>query len=134
MESLKDLKQGTAYVLTYTQPLYIRAEHRYLPDNFRYTEPEVRNVRYGGLVNEPSICTICGKRACVVGKFLDTDTFEEFTISRGCLKHPSTRLWVAGTKREVIDKWYQKRELEDGAERGDKLAKLALAFRDMEDE
>ena len=133
MNDLKNLIKGGAYILTYTQPMYDKSNHRYLPDNFRYTEPEVRNVRFGGFVSEPYVCAVCGRTATNVGRFLDVDSFEEFAISRGCLAHPSTVLWGAGTPKDKIAAWYSSRELQDGVDRGDTLAKLALFFRDLED-
>lgn len=122
------IERNTTYWLSYTQPMYVKSEKSYLPDNFRYVEPDIRRVRFGGLVKEPARCVICGRMSKQTYKFLDLDTFQEFNMSRHCFNHPSTKLWPESVTKEQIGKWYDRRDIETS---NDPLARMVLFLEGM---
>lgn len=130
----KNLRAGEHYILTYTQPMYDKTEHRYLPDNFRFVEPELRKVAYGGICKDRRYCAVCGRSGAESHMFLDLETFKELFISRHCLAHDSTQIWPEDTADKVIEGWYAKENLRRGAEAGDPLAGAAVMFGALDDD
>ncbi len=132
--SKKNIEKGVSMLLTYTQPMYDKKEQKYLPDNFRFVEPDIVEVFYGGREPEPRYCRICGRKAKDCSIFLRASDLKEIFISRHCLQHDSTRLWSINTPTEEIKTWYDRESLERGAKAGDPLAGLALALEELENE
>lgn len=129
----KDRMVGNHYKLTYTKPIYDRKEQRYLPDNFRFVEPTIRLVSYGGKMpaDQPRYCAICGRRGSTY-MFLDLETFQEFFVSQHCLTHAATRMWDEDTPDYEIIRWYEREDIERRAQAGDGLAGLTLALEELE--
>lgn len=130
----KDLAAGEHYVLTYTRPMYDKSERRYLPDNFRFVDPEIRSVAYGGRCPDRRYCAVCGRQGKDSHMFLDLETFRELFISPHCLAHDSTRLWRDGTDTHDIEQWYGRESLKRGYEAGDPLAGAAVMFGALDDD
>lgn len=128
------LNQGQTYIVTYTHPMYVKYEQRYLPDNFRFVDPEIMRGIYGGRVRNgvSCRCEICGRLSKDHYDFWDVERQCEVFFSPKCMEHESTRVWGQSTDPQRIQDWYQRRSLEDGAKRGDPLAGLALALEEME--
>lgn len=126
--------KGRRYRLTFTRPMYLKDEKTYLPDNFRFIDPESMTVAYGGRVYDGPVCRclICGRPGKSYHEFYDLDGGREVYVSPHCLEHPSTRLWRADVPTKEIEDWYSRRNLLDGAARGDPIAGLALALEEME--
>lgn len=122
-----ELKPKISYKMSYTSPLYIRNERKYLSDNLRFVDPIIRTVRYGGNIRgERHKCEICGRYASAIVRFLDMDTLTEFYVTDHCLKHPSTKIWPDKTTNEDITAWYEREDLKQSARNGDALARFAL--------
>lgn len=129
-------ERGGKYILSLSHPMYDKHDQKYLPDNFRFCEPDVYPVIYGGRTGRDvrRHCTICGRLGTNQHQFLNLDTGRELFISEHCMAHDSTVLWSEDTPREYIDKWYTEEQLQRDARGGDGLAGLALALRDLEEE
>lgn len=128
---------GGQYTLTFTSPAYDRHEKRYLPDNFRFVDPNFIKVTYGGCspVDCSARCIVCNRK--ITGKahaFLNMESFQECFISIHCLEHDSTMLWDPEVSSEKIEKWYSEEALKRDADAGDPLARFVIAIRDLEDE
>lgn len=129
---------GGQYTLTFTSPTYDRHEKKYLPDNFRFVDPNFMKVTYGGCSSLECCearCLICGRK--IAGKahqFLDMEKFREVFISLHCLDHDSTMLWDPSVPSEKIEKWYTEEALKRDADAGDPLAGFVIAMRDLEEE
>ncbi len=121
-------------LLSFTKPMYDKTEHRYLPDNFRFVDPHIVRVYYGGREPEPRYCMICGRKSKDCSIFIRESDLKEHYISKHCLRHDSTRLWSFDTEPGAIDEWYDRECLERGAEAGDSLARLTLALEEMENQ
>ena len=128
----KKREVGGHYVMAYTRPVYDRSAKQYLPDNFRFTDPIIRRVSYGGLFKDAKrFCAICGRKGQCYS-FLDLDTFREFYVSQHCLMHDSTTLWAEDTSEDTIKQWYEREDITRRAAGGDPLAGLTLALEDLE--
>lgn len=127
------LEIGRAYRLSFTHPLYNPGERRYLPDSFRFTEPDVVDAVYGGRCKERYKCAVCGRWGGEFRQFLNISDGSELFLSNHCFAHDSTRVWPSGTEEGTIEKWYREESLRRDAENGDGLANLVLALRDLED-
>lgn len=131
----KSIEVGGHYVLTYTRPMYDKTEHRYLPDNFRFTEPYVRKVAYGGICKDGQrYCAVCGRKGNGSYMFLDLESFQEFFISRHCLLHDSTQIWPIESTDKDVEAWYARENLRRGAEAGDPIAGAAVIFGALDDD
>lgn len=134
---MKDkLEIGQEYILTFTHPMYDKHEQKYLPDNFRFVDPDIVTVFYGGHAGKDvsRYCAVCGRKGANPHQFLDIETGKELFISDHCLAHDSTQQWRTGTKKETIEEWYREECLRRDAEGGDSMAGLVLALRDLEDD
>lgn len=128
------LEQGKAYVLTYTRPIYDRQNKRYLPDNFRFVDPNIVPVFYGGRCAEPRYCAICGRRGVNSRIFVRMADFKEIFVSDHCYRHDSTMIWPEGTSESLIAERYHREDIERRAKAGDKMAGLVLALEEMEED
>lgn len=126
------LEKGKAYILTYTRPMYIPSEKKYLPDNFRFIEPHIVPVFFGGRCKESRYCAVCGRRGVNSRVFVRKDDFKEIYVSDHCYKHDSTQIWAEDTPESHIEEWYKREDLERAARAGDPIAGLAKAFEEME--
>lgn len=132
--SSEKLEKGRAYILTYTRPMYDKHEKKYLPDNFRFTDPHVVPVFFGGRCAESRYCAVCGRKGVNSRIFVRKDDFKEIYVSEHCFKHDSTQIWAEDTPESHIAQWYERESLERGARAGDPLASLAIALEEMESE
>ena len=131
---IKGMEKGHTYKLAYTKPMYDRHEHHYLPDNFRFCDPDIRRVSFGGRFDGGSrYCAVCGRKGEGSYQFLDLDSFKEFYLSDHCLRHESTTVWSDTESDDVIKRWYAREDIERRAKGGDPLAGLTLALEDWED-
>lgn len=128
------LNVGQLYIVTFTHPMYVKSEQRYLPDNFRFVDPDMLRGIYGGRVRNgpPCRCEVCGRDSKDYYEFWDVENEKEVYISPKCMEHESSRVWGQSTDPKRIQEWYDRKSLEDGARRGDPLAGLALALEEME--
>lgn len=134
MSNTKHPIQGDSYTLTYTQPMYDKDRKSYLPDNFRFVEPNILHVIYGGRAGKgiSRYCAVCGRKGDNPHQFLDLDSGKEVFFSEHCLNHESTQLWKSDYPEEKIKKWYSEEELQRSYRSGDPLAGLVVALRDMD--
>lgn len=128
------LEKGKAYILTYTRPMYDKSEKKYLPDNFRFVEPHIVPVFFGGRCKEPRYCAVCGRRGVNSRVFVRKDDFKEIFLSDHCFRHDSTQIWAEDTPEARINEWYDRENLERGARAGDPIAGLAMALEEWESE
>ena len=134
MADIKRIHAGEHYMLAFTQPKYDKYKQQYLPDNFRFVDPEIVHVAYGGKTGKEDpaqCCRICGRKGTTQHMFLNLDTFDEFFISIHCLAHCSTTVWPEDKPRQKIKEWYEREDLIRNAKAGDPLAGLAIAFEEM---
>lgn len=127
-----DLKIGQVYKISFTHPRWDGECGRFLPDTYRFVDPEIVTAVYGGRCRERHRCCVClryGGRFC---QFLDLGSGEELFISEHCLSHDSTQVWDRDTEDATIEKVYDDVSLRLGAEDGDGLAGFALALRRLE--
>lgn len=132
--SSERLERGKGYILTYTNPMYDKHEKKYLPDNFRFTDPHVVPVFFGGRCAEPRYCVVCGRRGVNSRVFVRQTDFKEIYVSDHCFRHDSTMIWPEGTSESMIKERYDRENLERGAKSGDPIAGLALALEELEGE
>lgn len=128
------LEKGKAYILTYTRPIYDKSEKKYLPDNFRFVEPNIVPVFFGGRCAESRYCAVCGRRGVNSRVFVRKDDFKEIYVSDHCFRHDSTQIWAEDTAEASINEWYKREDIERRAAGGDSLAGLTLALEQMEEE
>lgn len=127
------LEVGKLIKLSFTHPVYDPNKKSYLPDNFRFIDPEIHEVFYGGRCKGTRHkCRICGRLGSTFFQFLDIETGNEIYLSEHCLMHDSTRAWDNSTDKD-IKKWYAKEDLERRAEAGDSLAGIVATFSSQED-
>ena len=128
------LEQGKAYILTFTKPMYDRQAHRYLPDTFRFVDPNIVHVFYGGRCEEPRYCAVCGRRGKNSRVFVRQEDLKEIFISDHCFNHESTMIWPEGTSESTIIERYKREDIERRAAAGDSMAGFALALEQLEGE
>lgn len=128
------LEQGTEYVLSYTRPMYDRHEKRYLPDTFRFVDPTIYHVFYGGRCKESRYCAVCGRRGKNYRIFVRKSDFQEIFISDHCFNHDSTMMWPERTPAYTIIERYKREDIERRAAAGDSMASFALALEQLEGE
>lgn len=131
--TIKGMDKGQTYTLAYTKPLYDKYEKKYLPDNFRFVDPHIRRVSFGGKFDGGArYCAVCGRRGQCY-QFLDLDSFQEFYLSEHCLRHDSTTVWRPDEDEQHILSWYAREDVTRRAAGGDPMAGLVLALEDLED-
>lgn len=120
------LEQGQQYMLSFTKPIYDRERKRYLPDRFRFTDPHVERVFYGGRCEASRYCVVCGRKGTNSRIFVRESDFKELYVSDHCFRHPATKVWPSDTTLEAILSWYKVEDRERAAEAGDPLAAASL--------
>lgn len=128
------LEQGKAYILSYTRPMYDRQKKQYLPDTFRFVDPNIVPVFFGGRCAESRYCAVCGRRGTNYRVFVRQEDFKEIFISDHCFRHDSTMTWPEGTPESMIIERYQREDIERRAATGDGMASFALALEQLEGE
>lgn len=119
---------GFHYKLSWTSPIYLKSEKRYAPDGFRFVDPLIARVAYGGKCKDGQNhrCMICGRAVKSCYQLLFLGSMKEFWISDHCFRHESTQLWPEETENDKIVGWYNRMDMEARAAAGDPLAMLAM--------
>lgn len=126
------LKKGSAYKISYTRPRYDRQTHRFAPDSYRFVNPIIETVFYGGRCPEPRRCSVCGRKSADCRVFVRERDMLELFFSDHCFRHESTRMWNEDDPDGIIRDWYAVEDLERAHEAGDAAASLVKAFEDLE--
>ena len=119
------LTKGQQYRLSFTKPAYDRANHRYMPDNFRFVNPIITDVFYGGRCADSRHCSVCGRKGVNSRIFVRSSDMKELFVSDHCLRHPATRIWSPDVDVKTISAWYAAEDLELRKEAGDPPTALA---------
>lgn len=120
------LEQGQQYMLSFTKPIYDRERKRYLPDRFRFTDPHIERVFYGGRCEASRYCIVCGRKGTNSRIFVREYDMKELYVSDHCFRHPATKIWSGDTDMATILNWYKVEDRERAAEAGDPLAAASL--------
>lgn len=125
------LEKGKPYILTFTKPIYDRHEKKYLPDNFRFCDPHIERVYYGGRCDAPRFCNVCGRKGSNARIFIRESDLKELYVSDHCFRHPATKIWDENTPIDHIEGWYEQEDRERRAEAGDPLAAAAIMMEEL---